>query len=46
LSIHLGTVGGICFGQDGGELADLLDDGCDLVAGQSWSGLKLRCGGE
>jgi hypothetical protein len=44
LPVDLGTVGGVGFGEGGGEFADLLDEGADLFAGQSWSGLGLWCG--
>ena len=46
LSVDLGGVDGVCFGEDGGEFADLSDDGLDLLAGQSWSASGLACGSE
>ncbi|GAA3346859.1 hypothetical protein GCM10020358_59480 [Amorphoplanes nipponensis] len=46
LSVDLGAVAGVCFGEGGGELTGLLDDGLDLVAGQSWSGFGLEYGGD
>jgi hypothetical protein len=50
LSVDLGAVGGVGFGKGGGELADLSDEGADLLAGQSlpgfgwWRGEQLLDG--
>jgi hypothetical protein len=50
LSVDLDVVCGISFGEGGGELADLLDQGADLVLDQpsprfgSWCGESLLDG--
>jgi hypothetical protein len=44
LAVDLGAVGRVGFGEGDGEFADLLDEGADLLAGQSLWRLRPWCG--